>query len=923
MSGGEDPALALVERALLLLERDGQVDLAAVCKDHPGLLPVVEAAFACRSVLQFGAVASAAGERDALLGVLLGERYRLLRRLGAGAMGAVYEAEDTVLGRHVAAKVLHRALFGGEGEARQRFLREARAVAALHHPGIVAVHDHGGGDPPFLIMDLVAGTDLAAILAQVVAAGGASRTAGRALRERFFAGSGAEPWDRPWTNLVAALFAGAARAVAHAHALGVVHRDLKPSNLLVRADGAVVVVDFGLARIAGEATLTLANLPLGTPSYMAPELAAGGQPTPASDVYALGASLYHALALRPPFTGDPTTVLAQVQQRAPVPLRRLAADVPRDLATICGKAMAREARDRYESAGDLASDLDAFDALRPIAARPLSLPQRALRWTRRHPERTAVVGLVALLAPALVIAHGSVVEARERRARLEANDARRHVPALLTIEGRDPAQNLFLVTRADAVGRAALDAVLAADPRDEEALAMRAMLNFDESRRDAALADLRALALGHPDATVLAAATAALAGSEPPAAWPLLADLPTPRIALDHFLIGYWARRASRFRDAAAALDEALRLDPGHTPSAHLRLLVLADLEDDGVLDAAGAVEQMLGGPTERTLHLRGFAHARQSRWPEAAADLEACVALGPPSAGSLRNLAIVRRNLGDLDGALRLLEQAGALRPEARGTFLERFNLLLQLERTDEAAALAETLPEDLPIACSTRAFARGRVLLAAANRAANRGQDVEPMRSEAEAALTAAMQGAPPQHARAIALDLANTDFLRDRDHGRALAAVLAILGPKEDFAAALRMAWYHADGIGQKAVARHFLECANAREPAHADTAHQFAALLLADEPPDPRRALAVLAGACRDAAGWARERELALRAVDGCCDLDGFERALSALGAAADNGLFAAGPAPARLVAALRAFLRDSRSLPPSLAALLAR
>jgi len=927
----KDPAQTLVEQALAALERDGRVDLPALCKDRPDLLPIVEAALACRTAALELAAPAEASERDPMIGTRLGNRYELLRLLGAGAMGAVYEARDTVLGRAVAAKVLHRSLFGGEGNARQRFQREARAAAALRHPGIVTVHDHDDGDPPYLIMDLVKAPDLKTIVVLVAEARN-RRTMGRVIHNRFFAGSPQAPWDRPWPMLVAALLATASRAVAAAHAQGVVHRDLKPSNLLVRADASALVVDFGLARIAGDATLTKSETVVGSPSYMSPEQAAGLPPTPASDIYSLGATLYHTLALRPPFIGDVAAVLTQVQRDVPMPVQRAWPGVPRDLAVICQKAMAREPADRYGSANELAEDFEAFLALRPIKARPLSWPKRAVRWARRRPAQAAIVVLALVLAPVLAYATDSFVKASVISARTAANLARRHVPAVATLDGRNPAENLYRSDRKDVEARKALDAVLAADPRDEEALAMRAMLHSDEGRRDEALADLRALSAVCPDAKVLAAATAAFASGDPGPQWPLLPDLPEARTALDHFLLGYWCARDSRYADAATEIEAALQLDEFHVPSLHLQLLVFAVQRDiDAVRRAVSGVEKRLGGPTARTLHAQGVAWAFARKWEKAAGLLAESVKLAT-SAGTLRTLAIARRNLNDREGALALLEQAAAVRPEARGVFLARYTLLRELGRDEEANALKAALPDDSPVAQSMRAQARGGQLLVEAMSVRARGEDFEPMRIDAEAALTAALAEATPDCVPVIKLDLVTLSFLRDGDHQKALDAVIKLIGSEAKSAKALHRAWYYATGAGMPSVARHYLEQANAIEPTDRDCAQLLANALLDDKPPDPARALQVLAAAYRTRADWEIQEaagnlpscaELARRAIELCIDAGVLQSVLPALANAAETGLFAREGASDRLVTALRTISKNPRSLPPSLSVLLSR
>jgi len=921
-SASDDPALVLVERALLAIEQDGKADLAEICRDHPELRPLVEQALACRTAATF--VVAAAPAVDAKIGTRLGDRYELRRRLGQGAMGAVYEAHDTVLGRTVAAKVLHPSLFGGETQARARFQREARAAAALRHPGIVTVHDHGGGDQPFLIMDLVEAPDLASLIAHVAEAAKERGGVGAALRQRFHPRSPASEWERPWPMLAARAIATAARAVAAAHADGVVHRDLKPSNLLVRGDVSAVVVDFGLARLAGDATLTAANLPVGSPSYMAPEQAAGAGESPASDVYSLGAALYHALALRPPFVGDPGSVLMQVQRDDPAPLMRIDRTLPRDLVVICQKAMAREPRDRYAGAAELADDLEAFVARRPIRARPLAWPQRAVRWARRRPERAFAAALALAFVPASIIATNSVLQASARNRLAAAAEARRAVPALATIEGRNPAENLFRSTRADAAAREALDAVLAADVKDEEALVMRAMLHADEGRHAAAIVDLRSLAAGGRGGALLDAVAGGLAAPEPPPDWPLSGELPAATDALAHFLVAYWSMRVGRFDAADAALTAAFADEPDHVPSWHLLpLVMIARGKVDDLLDLVGAIEQRLGGATARTLHARGFARARKTQWREAAEDLGRSVALAPPSAGTLRNLSVALRNLGDAEGALAALEQAATARPEARGVFLEHFNLLLQLGRKQEALALADALPSDLPVARSTREHALGLVRLDDAWQAYRRGEPVEPMRTEAATALAAAMAAAGNRR-EAIELELVSVAFLLHRDHQRALDEVLLLVGGDARSAEAQRKVWFHADGAGQAGVARQALERANLLEPSHRDAARALGGILIAEgAAADPARGLLVLAKAHPTAEAWLGAEDLARSGLEAVLASGDLEPALPVLVQLAEAGLFQALPAPEPLLAALRRRSENSRSLPPALAALLGR
>ncbi|MFF5076936.1 serine/threonine-protein kinase [Actinoplanes sp. NPDC000266] len=323
-------------------------------------------------------------------GEMYGGRYRLDERIAAGGMGEVWRGTDTVLGRDVAVKTLH-ADRAGDPSFQTRFRNEARAMAALHHPGVADVYDFGetaGGTDAFIVM---------------------ARVEGEPLNQRIAARG------RLSADETLSVVSQAGRALEAAHRAGIVHRDVKPGNLIIKPDGTVVLVDFGVARQADTATMTAAGEVVGTAMYIAPEQVSKEAITPAVDVYALGVVAYHCLAGHPPFLGDNPVAIAMQHLNEPPP--PLPDDIPPAVRALVMRAMAKRPQDRFASAAAMAGAADQILAgvdtttvlaaiATPPAATTAALPgqQERSKSRSRTPWIAAAVAVLVLAAAGVALA---------------------------------------------------------------------------------------------------------------------------------------------------------------------------------------------------------------------------------------------------------------------------------------------------------------------------------------------------------------------------------------------------------------------------------------------------------------------------------------------------------------------------------------
>jgi serine/threonine-protein kinase len=296
-------------------------------------------------------------------------------------MASVYLARDEELDRPVALKVLAEQ-YADDDAFRRRFMREARLAARLSHANVVQVYDTGAEDGrPYIVMEYVPGQTLADVLADR-----------RTLRVREIADTGRQ----------------AALGLEHAHGAGLVHRDVKPQNLLIRADGAVKIADFGIARAAEVSRLTELGTVLGTAAYLAPEQARGDEVTKAADIYSLGAVLYEALTGRTPHQFSSLTELSEKQRSGEVvPVRDLEPNVPERIEALVMRCLAREPRFRPASAAEIASVLDGGGASdegkATLVAATKPLPARGFRARRGRGARPWIVAAVVLAALGLAL----------------------------------------------------------------------------------------------------------------------------------------------------------------------------------------------------------------------------------------------------------------------------------------------------------------------------------------------------------------------------------------------------------------------------------------------------------------------------------------------------------------------------------------
>jgi tetratricopeptide (TPR) repeat protein/predicted Ser/Thr protein kinase len=663
--------------------------------------------------------------------------YEVVAELGRGGTGVVYLARQRSLKRLVALKMILAGLHA-DSTARVRFRTEAEAVARLQHPNIVQIHEVGEHDGrPFLSLEYLDGGSLL------------RKVAGTAQPEREAA------------RLVETL----ARAVHYTHQRGILHRDLKPNNVLLRADGTPKITDFGLAKVLdADGGPTRSETLLGTPSYMAPEQAAGdakrvGAP---ADVYSLGAILYELLTGRAPFHGaTPLGTLEQVRTQEPVPPRRRRRSVPLDLETICLKCLEKEPGRRYPGALALADDLRCYLEGQPIRARPVPVWQRLWRSARRRPALVArALGAAALVC--LLLTGWSYFHAADQRARHRSEEkyqqfVQRRDEALVygllapdegaLFLGAEPAANLKKAAAAarEALalagvevesGTVALAPGFPAPRKAETAADCYGLLlvlasvrgqqalpgGGDKQRYQEALRVLdRARQLGFQTRAyhrrrahfleLLGERQAATKDRDRAASLP-------PQGALDHFLVGEEHYRRGDWDQAMSSFDRALALRPSHF-WAQFFLAVCHLKMQHWEAAKAGLNACLTQQPDFVWAYIfRSFADERLQALPEAEADFENALQLNPnEDARYVLFLArgILHFNQRELERAAADFRSALALKPEQYNAYLNLAQVDLaqgQLEEAEEQVRTAVRLRPPVQVVGAYH-VQRGRTLL------------------------------------------------------------------------------------------------------------------------------------------------------------------------------------------------------------------
>lgn len=643
--------------------------------------------------------------------------FRLVRLVGEGGMGRVYEARQRSLDRTVALKVLSPGLSLSDSAVRG-FKQEAMTIASLNHPGIVPVHAVGeDGGTHYFAMELVDGVSLDRVLDELRGRDPSKLSADDLARALRTDSAEEATWlptgSRSWVRLAAELVADIADALEFAHSSGVLHRDVKPGNILLRRDGVPLLTDFGLSLVDGAPEVTRTGDFKGSPYYVSPEQAMSGR-VPVdrrSDVYSLGVTLFELLTLRRPFEGtNALEVFSKITHKAPPDPLRMNPALPADLAHVTMRAMDRDPDRRYGSAREFAEDLRSFLDHRPVSARKLPRHVALARWVQREPFRAAL-GVVATAA--FVIISVLYLGLRDRNEELLWSSSRLeklaafHESQIDAIDAEAMGRDIVTLLRRS------LEEGL--DP-DDEARRSELLLQFDLLH---SMMRPTALARELIGSNILARTSEAVSTrfpDDPDVEGELRLALALRYLDLD------LAEPALEEASRALELWASIRLSTD-TDRISARLVAIQSLSKlsryeearallDEVMPLAGSMDLAVSDRVSIHLTAAGI-ESDLSRFEEAQAQLEAAVALLEAEPGGSRESALeARRSLaqlalarGDYEQAHQLAVEAVALAdeflPETAESSLNSRNLLAStltaMDRLEEAVTIYEDLVESL----------------------------------------------------------------------------------------------------------------------------------------------------------------------------------------------------------------------------------
>jgi serine/threonine protein kinase/Flp pilus assembly protein TadD len=742
-SEGTDALLAdLIEEITDKLRTGAAVDVEVYVARYPERAEQIRELLPALELLAVAGSSPANGEPapggPPLPSGVLGD-FRLLREVGRGGMGIVYEAEQLSLRRRVALKVLP---FAGmlDPRALQRFHNEAQAAACLHHTNIVPVHFVGSErGVNFYAMQFIDGQTLAALIEQqrqgattaeattayqppgAPAAAPEETTVAQAATR---SGSGSKRGREDFRQ-VAQLGVQAAEALDHAHQAGIVHRDIKPANLMLDVRGNLWVTDFGLAHVQhGEASLTMTGDLVGTLRYMSPEQALAKRVVidHRTDVYSLGATLYELLTLRPAFDGkDRQELLRQIAFEEPPQPRRLDRGIPAELETIVLKAMEKNPAERYGTAQELADDLRRWLEDQPIRARRPSLVQRARKWGRRH--KALVRAMTALVLVLLLVGGALLWREQLQRAAVERGaESSLERAEFLQERGRwDEALAVLALTEGQLEGHG-LGTLRRRVAQKKQDVEMRGRLEnaflqkaasgkatpFDDAGADRLYAeafagyglDVAALSSEEVAQRVRASAisTHLIAGLDD---WAGIKDRlrkgsgTSLRAAADLADDDPWRRglREAATRGDGAAL-ERLAEQPGARSQPAVNQVLLASAL--GGVRRWGAAARLLrraqqDHPADFWINFKlaySLSEHQPPDWTEVVAFLRAALALRPQSPVAWNNLGVVLHEQKRLGEAVAACRQAIKLKPDYAEAHYNLGNALYDQKKPDEAVA-------------------------------------------------------------------------------------------------------------------------------------------------------------------------------------------------------------------------------------------